>query len=61
LEATQKQHSRPQEQFARAQQEHASILVAVVKDIQKLKAPPITRAIGFRIPDQPPEERYKYT
>ena len=40
LEATQKQHSR-------TQQEHTIILEAVVKDIQKLKHPPTTRAIGF--------------
>jgi iron-sulfur cluster repair protein YtfE (RIC family) len=40
IQASQKQHSR-------ALQEHASILVSVVQDIQKLKNPPITRAIGF--------------
>jgi ORF6N domain len=34
---------------ARAQQQHASILVSVVQDIQKLKNPPITRAIGFLV------------
>jgi phage regulator Rha-like protein len=34
-------------QQARTQQQHASILVSVVEDIQKLKNPPITRAIGF--------------
>jgi hypothetical protein len=28
-------------------QQHTSILVSVVQDIQKLKNPPITRAIGF--------------
>lgn len=40
LEATQAQQ-------ARTQQQHASILVSVVQDIQKLKNPPVTRAIGF--------------
>jgi hypothetical protein len=40
LEAGQKQH-------ARTQQQHAAILVSVVQDIQKLKNPPVTRAIGF--------------
>jgi phage regulator Rha-like protein len=40
LEATQKKH-------AGALQQHGSILVSVVQDIQKLKNPPITRAIGF--------------
>jgi hypothetical protein len=40
LEANQKQHSR-------TQQQHTIILEAVVKDIQKLKYPPTTRAIGF--------------
>ncbi|MGA3042333.1 MAG: ORF6N domain-containing protein [Bryobacteraceae bacterium] len=36
-----------QKQHSRALQEHASILVSVVQDIQKLKHPPTTRAIGF--------------
>jgi hypothetical protein len=36
-----------QRQQARTQAEHGSILVAVVQDIQKLKHPPTTRAIGF--------------
>lgn len=40
IEAGQKQHTR-------ALQEHASILVSVVQDIQKLKRPSTTRAIGF--------------
>jgi len=40
IESTQKQH-------ARALQEHGSILVSVIQDIQKLKNPPTTRAIGF--------------
>jgi hypothetical protein len=40
LEAAQKQQ-------ARTQQQHAAILVSVVQDIQKLKNPPVTRAIGF--------------
>ncbi|HYW41844.1 MAG TPA: ORF6N domain-containing protein [Bryobacteraceae bacterium] len=46
MEASQKQQTRTLEQ-------HGSILVAVVQDIQKLKHPPITRAIGFRIPSSP--------
>ena len=40
LEAAQKQQ-------ARTQQQHAAVLVSVVQDIQKLKNPPVTRAIGF--------------
>ena len=36
-----------QTQQARTQQQHAAILVSVVQDIQKLKNPPVTRAIGF--------------
>jgi phage regulator Rha-like protein len=36
-----------QQQQARNQQQHASILVSVVQDVQRLKTPPITRAIGF--------------
>jgi hypothetical protein len=36
-----------QRQQARTQAEHSSILVAVVQDIQRLKHPPTTRAIGF--------------
>ena len=36
-----------QKQQARTQQQHGSILVSVVQDIQRLKTPPVTRAIGF--------------
>lgn len=36
-----------QKEQARIQQQHASILVSVIQDIQKLKTPPVTRAIGF--------------
>src|SRR2546421_11092324 len=36
-----------QTQQARTQQQHAAILVSVVQDVQKLKNPPVTRAIGF--------------
>ena len=36
-----------QKEQARVQQQHASILVSVIQDIQKLKTPPVTRAIGF--------------
>ena len=45
LEDNQKQH-------ARTQQEHTAVLIGVVRDIQKLKAPPITRAIGFVVQGQ---------
>ena len=38
-----------QQQQHRTQQQHASILVSVVQDIQKLKSPPATRAIGFMV------------
>jgi hypothetical protein len=38
-----------QRQQTLTQQEHTALLVALVKDIQTLKAPPITRAIGFQI------------
>ncbi len=40
IEASQKQHSR-------VLREHGSILVSVVQDIQRIKNPPTTRAIGF--------------
>jgi len=40
IEATQKQQ-------AHVQQQHSAILVSVVQDIQKLKTPPASRAIGF--------------
>lgn len=42
-----------QKRTTRAQQQQASILVQVVQDIQRLKNPPQTRAIGFRIPPVP--------
>lgn len=47
IETAQKQHAHTQEQQARIMQQHTSLLVSVVEDIQKLKNPPITRAIGF--------------
>ena len=40
IEASQKQH-------ARAIQQQAAILISVVQDVRKLKAPPTTHAIGF--------------
>jgi len=36
-----------QKQQARTQQQHGTILVSLVQDVQKLKNPPQTRAIGF--------------
>jgi ORF6N domain len=45
--ATNKSLAEKIEKLERTQQQHGSILVAVVQDIQKLKNPPITRAIGF--------------
>jgi len=41
------------EKLERTQKQHGSILVAVVQDIQRLKNPPQTRAIGFGIPPSP--------
>ena len=38
-----------QKHYARTQQEHSAILVGVIDDIQRLKHPPTTRAIGFFI------------
>jgi hypothetical protein len=38
------------EQLERTQKQHGSILVSLVQDIQKLKHPPMTRAIGFVYP-----------
>lgn len=35
------------EQLERTQKQHGGILVALVQDVQKLKSPPVTRAIGF--------------
>jgi len=43
----QKLRQAAQEQHAHTQKQHASILVAMVQDIQKLKSPPAARAIGF--------------
>jgi hypothetical protein len=43
------------EKLERTQKQHGSILVAVVQDIQKLKAPPAQpprRRIGFHVPDE---------
>ena len=47
LMATHKDLARRIDHLEGDQQEHAVILEAVVKDIQKLKHPPLTRAIGF--------------
>jgi phage regulator Rha-like protein len=47
IESAQKQQANTQEQQTRALQRHGSILVSVVRDIEKLKNPPVTRAIGF--------------
>jgi hypothetical protein len=52
IEAGQNRHAQTQEQQTRTLQQHTSILVSVVEDIQKLKNPPITRAIGF-VPRSP--------
>lgn len=49
LEATQKKH-------AGALQQHGSILVSVVQDIQRIKNPPQTRAIGFITRPSPPKK-----
>jgi hypothetical protein len=38
------------EKIEQTQKQHSSILVAVVQDIQRLKHPPVTRAIGFLSP-----------
>ena len=47
LEATQKQYARTQARHSTILQQHSNVLVSVVQDIQKIKHPPITRAIGF--------------
>jgi len=47
LLAGNKDLARKIEQLTRTQQQHAGILVSVVQDIQRLKNPPVTRAIGF--------------
>jgi hypothetical protein len=52
IEAGQNRHAETQEQQTRTLQQHTSILISVVEDIQKLKNPPITRAIGF-VPRSP--------
>ena len=44
------------EKLERTQKQHGSILVAVVQDIQNVENPPITRAIGFRIPAGPKKQ-----
>jgi hypothetical protein len=46
-----------QKKHTGALQQHASILTAVVQDIQKLKNPPATRAIGFHIPHSPKKKK----
>ncbi len=38
------------ERLERTQRQHGAILVTLVRDVQKLKAPPVTRAIGFTVP-----------
>jgi phage regulator Rha-like protein len=47
IESTQSHHARKQKQQTRTLRQHTTILVSVVQDIQRLKNPPITRAIGF--------------
>lgn len=47
LLATHKALAEKIEKLERTQKQHGSILVAVVQDIQKIKHPPATRAIGF--------------
>ena len=42
-----------QKSYGRTLERHDTVLVAVIRDIQKLKNPPVTRAIGFRIPASP--------
>jgi hypothetical protein len=38
------------EQIERTQKQHGAILMSLVQDVQRLKNPPVTRAIGFRVP-----------
>jgi|HubBroStandDraft_1064217.scaffolds.fasta_scaffold00235_26 hypothetical protein len=52
IEAAQEQHVHTQQRQGRILEQHASVLVSVVQDVQRLKNPPITRAIGF-IPRSP--------
>ena len=47
MDTTQKRHAGAIRQQAEVLQQHDAILVGVVKDIQRIKNPPITRAIGF--------------
>jgi phage regulator Rha-like protein len=47
IESTQERHARKQKQQTRTLRQHTTILVSVVQDIQKIKNPPVTRAIGF--------------
>lgn len=39
-----------QQSYGRTLEQHDTALVGVVRDIQKLKNPPVARAIGFRLP-----------
>lgn len=50
--ATHKDMAEKMEQLERTQKQHGAILVTLVQDVQRLKNPPVTRAIGFisRIP-----------
>ncbi len=47
IESLQKRHGDAQEQQGHTLQQHTSTLISVLQDIQRLKNPPITRAIGF--------------
>ncbi len=42
-----------QKSYGRTLAQHDTVLVQVVQDIQRIKHPPQTRAIGFRIPPSP--------
>src|SRR5260370_20795665 len=48
------------EKLERTQKQHGSMIVSVVQDIQRLKNPPITSAIGFRAPTTP-NQTYPHT
>ena len=50
LLATHKALAEKLEVIERTQKQHGAVLVGLVQDVQRLKNPPITRAIGFRLP-----------
>ena len=56
LLATHKALAEKLEVIERTQKQHGTVLVGLVQDVQRLKNPPITRAIGFQVPTSRPKK-----